>query len=162
MAQEDKEQKVAAAKALQAEVQAFASQLGLAAAGGSFGGFDDSDFRPVAAKKKISEGNKRQKVAPAAPAPAEQQQQQRQPAPQPAAKRARGSQGVLSKHLAVQAKQQAEAAAKQEDRKGRDWNIGVGPRPGTCSAIGCRWSLLSTRALRPARRSALVSALCHR
>jgi hypothetical protein len=146
----DKEQKAAAARALQAEVQAFASQLGLAAAGGSHGGFDDSDFRPEAAKRKISDGGRPQKGA---PAPRQQQKAPQAAQQQPAAaqKRARGAQGVLGKQLAAQAKQQAEAAARQEERKGRDWNTGVGPRPGTWSAIA---------ACLPRRRALGAAATC--
>ncbi len=136
MATVDKQQKAENAAKLQAEVQAFASQLGLAAAGGSHAGFDDSDFRPEAAKKKIGDSKPKQNAA------KEQQQQGTKRSKQPAgqdqqqqpAKRQKQQQGVLGKHLAAQAKQQAAAAAKQEERKGRDWNVGVGPRPGTCLA----------------------------
>ena len=152
MAAVDKQEKEAAAAKLRSEVQAFASQLGLAAAAGSHGGFDDSDFRPEAAKRKISDGGKQQKGAPAPKPPQQQKPQQ----PAAAQKRARGAQGVLGKQLAVQAKQQAEAAARQEERKGRDWNIGVGPRPGTLSASACRRAprCLAAVACRSRRRSA--------
>ena len=43
---------------LAADVKAFASQLGLSAGGPTGGGFDDSDFRPEAAQKRIGGKNK--------------------------------------------------------------------------------------------------------
>ncbi|KAK9820060.1 hypothetical protein WJX72_005600 [[Myrmecia] bisecta] len=55
--------------ALKAEVQAFASQLGLAAGGGG-DGFNDQDFRPPAASKQLKAGKAAKAGKPAKPAAA--------------------------------------------------------------------------------------------
>ena len=117
---------------LQAEVKAFASSLGLAAADSS--GFNDSDFRPEVAKRKFSDKagqQKRPRAASAddigADAPANGTKRARPAekvngrvsAPQ------RGTQPVPQQHRQRPLDDKAAAALKS-----REWKEGVGPRPG--------------------------------
>ena len=103
------------AAALRAEVQAFASRLGLAAGDD---GFDDRDFRPQPpqpeAKSKVKAVNgktrqpRQQPGGPAGPGPAPRQRPEGE---------GRG----------------AAAAGRDEKKdrpKGREWNAGAGRRPG--------------------------------
>ena len=109
------------AAALQAEVKSFASGLGLAAAGVS-SGFDDSDFRPPAAGQKTRMHLSK---------PAETHNKQQDAVKRkPQADRQKPTQGRPD--LAVT---QQQAGAPDIVRE-RNWNEGVGPRPGEPS-IGC-------------------------
>ncbi len=103
------------AAALQAEVKSFASGLGLAAAGiGS--GFDDSDFRPPAAHQKT-------KLKPIKAAEAASSQRDA-PNRKPHTDRQKAEPGRTGLRSA---QQQAETPDIVRER---NWNAGVGPRPG--------------------------------
>ena len=117
---------------LQAEVKAFASSLGLAAADST--GFNDSDFRPEVAKRKFSEKGGQQKRVRGASGEhadgdaatngkkrartAEHPSGRAKPAP-------RGVQPVPQQHRPRPQDDKAAAALKS-----REWREGVGPRPG--------------------------------
>ena len=151
---------------LKADVQAFASQLGLAVSAGNASGFDDRDFRPEAASRKLGSGKKSPAQAPrnssnlpaaasarsasnARPSGATQRAPVRSSLPQGPDKSADQPQAGSGK---LQGQQ---AAAPSNDRRargataqqrpqpgarhqapseapgpGRNWNAGVGPRPG--------------------------------
>lgn len=102
------------AAALQAEVKSFASGLGLAAAGiGS--GFDDSDFRPPAAGQQSKvKPLKSQKSAEKKSAATRLPQTDKQ-------------QAVPGRAEPAAAQQPAETPDVVRER---NWNAGVGPRPG--------------------------------
>ena len=99
------------AAALQAEVKAFASGLGLAAAGVS-SGFDDSDFRPPASSHKNSlVGANHTSSA--------------QPDAQKGKKKRRGVKPAATKPEPAQEQPEVPDIVRE-----RNWNAGVGPRPG--------------------------------
>ena len=106
------------AAALQAEVKSFASGLGLAAAGvGS--GFDDSDFRPSAARQRPAKAISK----PADPSARKSAAPQHKPA---------------ADNRRVKPEQAAQSARSQPSDatdivRERTWNAGVGPRPGQLS-----------------------------
>ena len=135
---------------LKADVQAFASQLGLAVPSGDASGFDDRDFRPEAASRKLGDGKKRAK--PSTGGAPDSIQKGGLPAVKDGKARESAATKVYGKKAARpdQAQRagdrhggegrpmpgssqggrpsqgpQAEAASK-----GRNWNAGVGPRPG--------------------------------
>ncbi|KXZ46949.1 hypothetical protein GPECTOR_39g443 [Gonium pectorale] len=144
------------ADALMNDVKAFASQLGLATGGGSL---DDafSDFAPSKAKQSIAPGakpNKRQRLnddaempagpgkqarkqppakggeghAAQQPAKAKQQHAQKGQSVKPGDKKQAGSGGP--KRAGSDGGGMAEEAKSDDALKARDWNFGVGPRPG--------------------------------
>ena len=104
---------------LSAEVQNFASQLGLAAAGVG-AGFNDSDFRPALANKHIGAAHTKQSQQKIGRdlAPQADQLAQRRHSNQQAGPSNRGQHRVKDK------------AANDSAVKGRAWNAGVGLRPG--------------------------------
>ena len=107
------------AAALQAEVKSFASGLGLAAAGiGS--GFDDSDFRPSAAKQRSAKALGR------AADPSARKSARAQPKP-----------AAGNRTNSEQAKQavRSQLSAATDTVRERTWNAGVGPQPGMSSAF---------------------------
>ena len=100
------------AAALQAELKSFASGLGFAS-GGSGSGFDDSDFRPPAA-------GQRSKPRP----PTQIKPNKATPAPGPS-KQVRPNGDVLQQ--SAQGQQQTDTPDIVRER---NWNSGVGARPG--------------------------------
>lgn len=111
--------------ALRSEVAAFASSLGLAASAES-GGFDDSDFRPEAARKHIGSsfaaagGNELERASADGKAPVAPRQRR-------ADREGKGtSQGDQQQPPSSAGAGKAAAAPK-----GRGWNEGAGPPPGT-------------------------------
>lgn len=117
---------------LQAEVAAFASQLGLGGGGGG-GGADHAfeDFAPQQARQQLGAASKRK--ASAAAADGDVDEPGAEPAAAPAAKKRRGKPPGAAAGVGQQAEQpfvppvsDAMAAAIRE----REWNAGVGPRPG--------------------------------
>lgn len=102
------------AAALQAEVKSFASGLGLAAAGvGS--GFDDTDFRPPTADHKGKNKLVRASDTPKPPPDVQKGKKADRPGAKPAAAKPGPNQ------------QQPEVPDIVRER---NWNAGVGPRPG--------------------------------
>lgn len=113
------------AAALQAEVKSFASGLGLAAAGiGS--GFDDSDFRPPAAGQQS-------KIKPLKSQKPVEKKSDATRLPQPNKQRA-----VPGRAEPAAAQQPAETPDIVRER---NWNAGVGPRPGLSSLTFSQQSL---------------------
>ena len=117
---------------LQAEVKAFASSLGLAAADSS--GFNDSDFRPEVAKRKFNDQARQQKRPRGASGAdgggeagtvgkkrARVAEQRNGGATAPA----RATQPVPQQHQQRPRDDKAAAALKS-----REWKEGAGPRPG--------------------------------
>lgn len=102
------------AAALQAEVKSFASGLGLAAAGVS-SGFDDSDFRPPTAGHKDKAKLFRANDTSSSQADAHKGKKAQRPGVKPAAAKPEPAQ------------QQPEVP---DTIRERNWNAGVGPRPG--------------------------------
>lgn len=102
------------AAALQAEVKSFASGLGLAAAGVS-SGFDDSDFRPPAAGHKDKVRLVRASDTSRSQPGAEKGENFEKPGVKPATTKPGPGQQQLEVPDIV---------------KERNWNAGVGPRPG--------------------------------
>lgn len=108
------------ADALQAELKSFASGLGFAA-GGANGGFDDSDFRPPAAGlRSKTEGRVRQSA-----------QGKANKKPSAAVPGHKG-------RAVANSKPQQPGTAEQETEtpdvvRERNWNAGVGARPGISS-----------------------------
>lgn len=102
------------AAALQAEVKSFASSLGLAAAGvGS--GFDDSDFRPpVAGQKAKSRLVRASDTA----------------KPQPDARKGKLAERPRAKLAAAEPGSGQQQLEAPDIVRERNWNAGVGPRPG--------------------------------
>lgn len=137
-----KRRKLAAAKVpvveetpeLQAEVRAFASQLGLASGGeGADHAFDD--FAPQQAKTKLDKAFKLKSAPIAEEDGDEDGDGQAGSAAPAAAKKRRGA----KKAAAAAAEQQAAqpdggippvSAAMTEAIRTREWNEGIGPRPG--------------------------------
>ena len=99
------------AAALQAEVKSFASSLGLAAAGvGS--GFDDSDFRPpVITKSKLVRASDTAK-------------------PQPHARKGKKAERPKVKPAPAEPGPGQQQQEVPDIVRERNWNAGVGPRPG--------------------------------
>ena len=126
--------------ALQAEVKSFASGLGLAAAGiGS--GFDDSDFRPPNAEQKSKFKAKK-------------------PNTESADKQS------VSKRKA-QTNRQSESAPVQQPAetpdvvRERNWNAGVGPRPGLFThATGCACIPPALKRLQHSCKCCSINLLC--
>lgn len=128
---------------LSKDVQAFASQLGLASGSGGSNAFDD--FAPDKAKQRVNkDAPKPSGPKPQAPAADKQQGNHNN-------KRGRdqrdGSQGQGHQHGKPGGRQAAQHStaggwsaadkqAKDKDTKGRDWNFGVGPRPGESCLLG--------------------------
>lgn len=108
------------ADALQAELKSFASGLGFTA-GGANGGFDDSDFRPPAAgSRSKTEGRARQST----PGKANKKPSAALP-------------GHKGRAVANSKPQQPGASEQQTETpdvvRERNWNAGVGARPGISS-----------------------------
>ncbi|GFR50755.1 hypothetical protein Agub_g13022, partial [Astrephomene gubernaculifera] len=140
------------AQALKSDVRAFASQLGLAVGGGGDDAF--SDFAPSKAKQLIAPGskpNKRQRLnddakpsRPSLKAAASATHKQQPPATKQAgAGHIAKDEGRGPRNNLNAKRQNAGQAAGKPDRVGhgggseedgdakkRDWNFGVGPRPG--------------------------------
>ena len=106
------------AAVLQAEVQSFASGLGLAAAG-TGSGLDASNFRPSAAKQRPAKAPGRS-IAPSTrkPAPRKQNAGDNRSRPEQANQAAR-----------LQPPDPADTVRE------RTWNAGVGPRPGNSNSL---------------------------
>jgi hypothetical protein len=109
---------------LRSEVAAFASSLGLAAASPAGDGFDDTDFRPEAAQRRLGSRSapKAEDAGAAGPSGG-------------GAAPDRGAQTSRAGKAAAQGKPsraQGSAAAEKEPaaRKGRGWNEGAGLPPG--------------------------------
>ena len=111
-------------EALRSEVAAFASSLGLAAAPN---GFDDSDFRPEAARRRLGSGaaaaeeDARDEPARGAKPAGGKHATKHEPGGAKAVPQGRQQQAPVSGAVAGK----AGAAGK-----GRAWNQGVGPPPG--------------------------------
>lgn len=106
------------AAALQAEVKSFASGLGLAAAAGVGSGFDDTDFRPPTAGHKDKSKLVKSSDTPKPPPDAQKGKRADRPGAKPAAAKPGPNQ------------QQPEVPDIVRER---NWNAGVGPRPGQSS-----------------------------
>lgn len=115
--------------ALRGEVAAFASSLGLAAASPAGGGFDDTDFRPEAAQRRLGgrptlEAEHKAAAGPGGSAPARQRRAES------------NSAGKASVKLQATQRQGSAAAERgpaengPAARKGRAWNEGAGLPPG--------------------------------
>ena len=121
---------------LKSEVQAFASGLGLAAAGSR--GFHDEDFKPGAGKKAKTGKSSEQQGSKAAVSPLtgkpskassnkpvkKAHKDTKEPGKSPE-RLNDGSMGRSGKAMAASSKQQPHV-------KERQWNAGVGARPGLC------------------------------
>lgn len=103
-------------KDLRLEVAALASQLGLAASTGEETGFDDTDFRPPSRPDKI-----REKAATIVKGRSSAHE----------AKPAAARPGQSAAGRAVKGPQPRAAEAPKRE-PARNWNSGVGPRPGNC------------------------------
>lgn len=117
---------------LRSEVAAFASSLGLAAASPAGDGFDDTDFRPEAAQRRLGSRSapKAEDAGAAGPSGGG-------PAPDRGAQTGRAGKATAQ---GKPSRAQGSAAAEKEPaaRKGRGWNEGAGLPPGercTCSAL---------------------------
>ncbi len=109
-----------------ADVAAFASQLGLATGGGS----EFDDFAPQKAKQSISTKRKKADNDDDAAAPKEKPKRSREDdgSGKQAKPKVKGKGQQQEQQDAKQQKRQGDEAAAIN--KGREWNFGVGPRPG--------------------------------
>ena len=126
--------------ALQAEVKSFASGLGLAAAGiGS--GFDDTDFRPPTTEQKTKlKANKPN---------AESADKQTVP-------KRKAQTNIHSETAPAQ-----QAAETPDVVRERNWNAGVGPRPGLfTNSTGCARILPAIKCLQHSCKCCSIDQLC--
>jgi hypothetical protein len=146
------------------DVAAFAAELGFAS-GGLAPAADDAafaDFAPEAAKKQFGEGKKgKQEQKAKAPATDDLKKSGKAATDDDAQQYQKGKQGSKAagpqerkqqqQQKKEQPEQQQEQPAEQPKLPARDWNFGVGPRPGTLvciidgKAISLRDALIWTR-----------------